>query len=755
METKDNGKNRILLYGIFGAVITWLCGFGVMYLFWRKIGTINGLPGFFDYHAATYGDGLCLPILVGTGIAFLKNNKRDYELVDIRKCRWIAILMALIGGLIQASWLISARTTLNWSIPIQHHFNIAGWYHSIFFIGMFGVIAYLLAGIWCTIRNKTSDYTWLDKDLLLIFVTVGTLFVLLFVSDDYPQYIENGIAYPVICLGIMFTLEIACRIANKEASAEIMFANSIGVIGGLGVFFLIIFEERGDIALTIAGMLCTCFLWKADKHTYKQIVFMSIYMFVVFGGIFNILSTGISVEKAVLILVTLCVSLCMYDKYYFKNKKRSGIRLALVGAYIYLSVFITDTPLYDFLTILFPCIIRLFFIEEIGETFNIIVEYEEKKNSSEIDEKNFVRTRQRAYVQIVAGIIAIVVMLCKWLVQIADTQGKVIKTGNLYFNKWCVCGIGMALGVALAIVFINNRKIIQKVVCRRAMLIAVICAYILIIVNMGIYFSRIIKEPLYLDSFIMLCFVFFANAGGAAMLRHGYEMNLITLRSVERKEDIICMSYVIGINAFIVSYLTSYIILVDLTWKSAFVCAINIFLTILVLPLLSAEVLKVDYRETKVVPNKPVGGIAQDGLMAFIIILFVAYLPCLYCRAVDWKTVFVNFYLNNSIVWEQIIGYLIGLFGLIIEALKPVEFCLGNNLKHLTRQYKTAKNENEIEIWEELHKCLNIQSKQAVFATLPYVVIILVKEYLNMSDDEKGHWKECFIEKYIDKKSYD
>lgn len=41
METKDNGKNPILLYGTFGAVITWLCGFGVMYLLWRKIGTIK------------------------------------------------------------------------------------------------------------------------------------------------------------------------------------------------------------------------------------------------------------------------------------------------------------------------------------------------------------------------------------------------------------------------------------------------------------------------------------------------------------------------------------------------------------------------------------------------------------------------------------------------------------------------------------------------------------------------------------------
>lgn len=754
MGTKDNRKNQIILYGVFGAAITWFCGFGVMYILWRKIGTINELPGFFDYHAATYGDGICLPMLVGAGIAFLKNNKRDCGLVHIRKCRWIAIIMSLIGGLIQASWLISDRTLLNWSIPLQHHFNIAGWYHSIFFTGMFGVIAYLLARIWYTIRKKTSDYTWLDKDLLLLFVTAGTLFILLFVLDDYPQYIENGIAYPVICLGIMFVLEIACRIVNKEAVTDTMFANSLGVIAGLGGFFLIIFKEQGDIALTIAGMLCTCFLWRADKHTSKQIIFMSLYMLVVFGGIFNTLSAGILMKQAILILFTLFVLLYMYDKYYF-NIRKFGIKLVLVGMYIYLSVLIRETPVYDFLTLMFTWIILFVFKKEIEETFNIVTEYEQKKNGGEIDDKNFERTRKTLYAQIVAGIMAVVFMLYKWLVQIADTQRKVIKTGSIYFDKWCVGGIGIGIGVALAIVFINNRKHIPKLVCRRAMLMVISCTYILIVVNIGTYFIRTVKEPLYLDSLIMLCFVFFANAGGAAMLRHGYEMNLITLRGVKRKKDIICMSYIIGISTFIISYFTSYIILVNLTWGTAFVCMVNIFLAILVLPLLSAEVMKVDYKETGVIPNKPVGGVAQDGLMTFITILFVAYLPCLYCRTIDWSRLFANFHINNSIAWEQVCIYIAGLFMLILEALEPVKFCLINNLQHLTRQYKTARNENEMEIWEELHKCLNIQSKQAVFATLPYVIVILAKEYLYMSDDEKGHWKEYFIEKYIDKKSYD
>lgn len=744
METKDNGKNPILLYGTFGAVITWLCGFGVMYLLWRKIGTINGLPGFFDYHAATYGDGLCLPILVGTGIAFLKNNKRDYELVDIRKCRWIAILMALIGGLIQASWLISARTALNWSIPIQYHFNIAGWYHSIFFIGMFGVIAYLLAGIWCTIRKKTSDYTWLDKDLLLIFVTAGTLFILLFASDDYPQYIENGIAYPVICLGIMFTLEIACRIANNEAVAEIMFANSIGVIGGLGVFLLIIFEERGDIALTIAGVLCTCFLWRADKHAYKQIIFMSMYMFVVFWGIFNILSTGISVEKAVLILITLYIPLYKYQKYCL-NIKVLDIGLVLISGYVWVSERIMEHPDYDLLSLAFIWAVFLFFQKEIKEVFNVVIESEQKKNNGEIDDKQFAIIKGGVYTQIVVGIVVVVIILYKWLMEIATVYGKLFE-GGLQIDKSCILSIAIIVGSALTILFINRRNAYKKV-CRTAIFSVVICGYALIMLNMWKYFIQATKEPLHVYFIIMLCLIFFANAGGAAILRHGYEMNLVTLRGLKRKKNIVCMSYIIGINCFIISYITSFVILTNRTWTSTLVCTIDMLVATCGLPVLSAEVLKMEYKKTIVVPNKPVGGVAQDGLMVFILVLFVAYLPCLYCGSIEWENTFNN--LNSTLIC------LGGLTTLIGTALEPIGFCLQNNIQHLEQQYKVAKKQNQMETWEQLHKHLNIQSKQTVFATLPYVIVVLISKYLAMNNTKKGHWKEYFIEKYIDKKSYD
>ena len=66
-----------IIKGIFGALLVFLLGFGMMFLLWKVIGNPNDLPGLFYYRAATFGDGICLPILVGSGIVFLQINKQS------------------------------------------------------------------------------------------------------------------------------------------------------------------------------------------------------------------------------------------------------------------------------------------------------------------------------------------------------------------------------------------------------------------------------------------------------------------------------------------------------------------------------------------------------------------------------------------------------------------------------------------------------------------------------------------------------
>lgn len=161
-----------ILKGIAGAVSVFLLGFAMMLLLWTIIGNPNNLPGLFYYRAATIGDGICLPILIGSGIAFLQVNKSSSNNRRNSPIFVLAVASCIIATVIQASWLLRDDTVLNWSILVQHHFNIAGWYHSLFFIGMFGVSAYLFGCIWKIMKHKKQENSQWDYALFIFLFQV-------------------------------------------------------------------------------------------------------------------------------------------------------------------------------------------------------------------------------------------------------------------------------------------------------------------------------------------------------------------------------------------------------------------------------------------------------------------------------------------------------------------------------------------------------------------------------------------------------
>ena len=131
-------KNKYILCGIIASAITFLTGFCMLFFMYKIINPSNDLPGLFYYKAATYGDAIGLTILIGSLVAFAKKNgnfitKKKYSII-------MAIICGCIGIAIQASWIISDSTVLNWTIPKQHFFNIAGWWHAVFFVGIFATL---------------------------------------------------------------------------------------------------------------------------------------------------------------------------------------------------------------------------------------------------------------------------------------------------------------------------------------------------------------------------------------------------------------------------------------------------------------------------------------------------------------------------------------------------------------------------------------------------------------------------------------
>ena len=114
---------------------------------------------------------------------------------------------------IQAEWLISDSTVLNWTIPQQHYFNLAGWYHSIFFICMFITIGYLIAKVKLILRNKDS-YTIREKLLIEVMIASVTLYMLCHISDNYPKIMSMGLSYVIV--SIIIIIYMSFLLMNKD-----------------------------------------------------------------------------------------------------------------------------------------------------------------------------------------------------------------------------------------------------------------------------------------------------------------------------------------------------------------------------------------------------------------------------------------------------------------------------------------------------------------------------------------------------------
>lgn len=117
-------------------------GFGVMASFSRWLTYPADLPGLYTYRSATFGDGICLPIVAAAlqfGSAGIELNRRERLLVAA-----CATLGAAAGFATQVAWLRDPHPRLNWTLTAPGHFNPPGWYHAAFLVGASG----FFAGLW-------------------------------------------------------------------------------------------------------------------------------------------------------------------------------------------------------------------------------------------------------------------------------------------------------------------------------------------------------------------------------------------------------------------------------------------------------------------------------------------------------------------------------------------------------------------------------------------------------------------------------
>lgn len=169
------------------ALLVFFLGFGMMNILWLCYSLSGNVtkPGLYDYYAATIGDGICLPIMAYSGLSYIYNCQTTrYKYIEL--ITGIISVFFSIG--MQISWLLDDKIKTNWTIPRVHYFNLAGWYHAVFFVFMITFTVNLIVRMY-SIPSLDSVNQCKKENLLMyaIFWISASLFLYMHSIDDYVK----------------------------------------------------------------------------------------------------------------------------------------------------------------------------------------------------------------------------------------------------------------------------------------------------------------------------------------------------------------------------------------------------------------------------------------------------------------------------------------------------------------------------------------------------------------------------------------
>jgi hypothetical protein len=161
-----------------GTLVTVVLGVGVLAMWSLATPSVDGLPRLTDFYSATWGDGLFLPLAVGSLLLLVA------RLGTIGR-RAIVVLSAvglLAGVASQAVWLADPAPRLNWTLPAPHQFTAAGWYHAAFLVVASMVFVTLVGTVVIQLRGR-PDKAAADSVAFTVFLLAAGGFAALVVRD--------------------------------------------------------------------------------------------------------------------------------------------------------------------------------------------------------------------------------------------------------------------------------------------------------------------------------------------------------------------------------------------------------------------------------------------------------------------------------------------------------------------------------------------------------------------------------------------
>ena len=230
---KDNEPSKERLVQVLSiALINIVLSVGVfsaLYCFWWKPNAIDmNLPGLEAYYAATFGDGIFLSMFLASGFFFLLQNclilDKGQNKMPILSVKAF-LLGTLVGVCVQVSWLVSDSTRLNWTLDRVHHFNLAGYYHAVYFVVMLGLVLSIIGRtMQIYLKNKTIKS---KSAVTVMWISLMGYWFMHYLDDQSDADSNRILLIVTVCICIIVFM--GCSIKLWKHTVKIQVIN-IGVI---------------------------------------------------------------------------------------------------------------------------------------------------------------------------------------------------------------------------------------------------------------------------------------------------------------------------------------------------------------------------------------------------------------------------------------------------------------------------------------------------------------------------------------------
>ena len=183
-------------------------GFGVLSVMYAVMDPSPELPGLYSFRSATIGDGVLLPLLMFISLSSMARFQRIVA-PRPRPAIGAGLVGALVGLGTQVQWLRDDHTVLNWTIPHQHEFNAAGWYHAVFLVTACALLTGTATGALLQIRDllrttgpASHSEIWTPYLLGILITIVGFVGLLFLDNAEIGGWGATSLAVVLVLLAV-------------------------------------------------------------------------------------------------------------------------------------------------------------------------------------------------------------------------------------------------------------------------------------------------------------------------------------------------------------------------------------------------------------------------------------------------------------------------------------------------------------------------------------------------------------------------